>query len=909
MELKGYQQKNLDALDRFLSCVDKYKKISEGFNVFWQTNNPPLTPYPGTVIEPYRDNMKGAPHICHKVPTGGGKTFIASAAIKVAMDHINPLYKVVLWLVPSNAILEQTLNNLRNRQHPYRQRIDMDFQSRVVVLDKQQALTGHCFTLATIKENLCILVMSFDAFRTNNKEGRKVYQENGYLQSFAPLVASLDDKDGEVQLMNVLQAIHPLVIVDESHNAVSKLSGQMLNDLHPSLVIDFTATPRENSNIICFTDALELKRNNMVKLPVIVYNQNKKEQVIDSALHLQRQLELKAKQAENGNYIRPIVLFQAESKQQGVEQRETFEKVKQTLLALDIPEEQIKIKTADIDELKGIDLMSRDCPVRYIITVNALKEGWDCPFAYILASLADRSSSVDVEQIVGRVLRLPYAIRNHDDILNLSYVLTASSKFQETLANVVKGLNNAGFSDRDFRAVDSVEAESHTRQEPIVETTSLFQETVEEQDSTEDEEMDLAQISCTEKTLVVYSLDEAHEETVEDEEIDLAQISYSEKTLVEYSSDEAHDETAEVSDSISPILDIATKESQKMDKLIEDKDENMIPVDLTHSVRTATIQSIFSESAKGVKLPMFYIEDQSPQCSLFGEDGCVKLDGIHLLDTFRLSEQPSDISFLSSEASMYKVDIDEASDDHTPRYEKIKDKTRNYIIDYIRKAGSYKDKLELCSSTLVGELGKMAPLSQKDVLKYVSRVLENRTEIDLDDFVVHMYDYMTTIKEKILSLEEEHKEKEFRRLLDTDQIVLKETYSIPNKITLKSPTVGITKMLHTKEESVNGFEAEIINDVANLDNVEWWTRNVEKRGFYINGFINHYPDFIIKTKKGKVILLETKGDHLDASKKINLGNLWASKAGGGYRYYLVYNTRKVEGAFTKMEFINNIKML
>ena len=876
MELKGYQQKNIDALDRFLSCVDKYKKISEGFNVFWQTNNPPLTPYPGTVIEPYRDNVKGAPHICHKVPTGGGKTFIASAAIKVAMDHINPLYKVVLWLVPSNAILEQTLNNLRNRQHPYRQRIDMDFQSRVVVLDKQQALTGHCFTLATIKENLCILVMSFDAFRTNNKEGRKVYQENGYLQSFAPLVASLDD---EVQLMNVLQAIHPLVIVDESHNAVSKLSGQMLNDIHPSLVIDFTATPRENSNIICFTDALELKRNNMVKLPVIVYNQNKKEQVIDSALHLQRQLELKAKQAVEGNYIRPIVLFQAESKQQGVEQRETFEKVKQTLLALNIPEEQIKIKTADIDELKGIDLMSPDCPVRYIITVNALKEGWDCPFAYILASLADRSSSVDVEQIVGRVLRLPYAIRNHDDILNLSYVLTASSKFQETLANVVKGLNNAGFSDRDFRAVDSVEAESQTRQEPIVDTTSLFPETSEEHDSTEIEEIDLAQISCTEKT------------------------------PVEYSSDEDHDESAEVSDSISPILDIATKESQKMDKLIEDNDENMIPVDLTPSVRTATIQSIFSESAKGVKLPMFYIEDQSPQCSLFGEDGCVKLDGIHLLNTFRLSEQPSDISFLASEANMYKVDIDEASDDHTPRYEKIKDKTRNYIIDYIRKASSYKDKLELCSSTLVGELGKMTPLSQKDILKYVSRVLENRTEIDLDDFVVHMYDYMTTIKEKILSLEEEHKEKEFRRLLDTDQIVLKETYSIPNKITLKSPTVGITKMLHTKEESVNGFEAEVINDVANLDNVEWWTRNVEKRGFFINGFINHYPDFIIKTKKGKVILLETKGDHLDACKKINLGNLWASKAGVGYRYYLVYNTRKVEGAFTKMEFINNIKML
>ena len=110
-------------------------------------------------------------------------------------------------------------------------------------------------------------------------------------------------------------------------------------------------------------------------------------------------------------------------------------------------------------------------------------------------------------------------------------------------------------------------------------------------------------------------------------------------------------------------------------------------------------------------------------------------------------------------------------------------------------------------------------------------------------------------------------------------------------------------MLHTKEESVNGFEAGVINDVANLESVEWWTRNVEKRGFFINGFINHYPDFIIKTKKGKIILLETKGDHLDAEKKIRLGNLWASKAGNDYRYCLVYKDREVEGAYTKEKFL------
>lgn len=881
MELKGYQQTNLNALDRFLACVDKNNNIANGFIEFWQTNNPPLTPFPGTIIEPYKNNVKGAPHICHKVPTGGGKTFIASAALKVAMAHINPLYKVVVWLVPSNAILEQTLRNLRNKQHPYRQRIDTDFQNRVEVFDKQQALTGHGFTLTTVRENLCILVMSFDSFRTNNKDGRKVYQENGYLQSFAPLISSQFEGDDEVQLMKVLQAVHPLVVVDESHNATSKLSEQMLNDLQPSLVIDLTATPRENSNIICFTDALELKRNNMVKLPVIVYNHTSKSQVIDSALHLQRKLEQTAKQETNGNYIRPIVLFQAESKQQGTEDRETFAKVKQTLMDLKIPEEQIKIKTAEIDELKGIDLMSPTCPVRYIITINALKEGWDCPFAYILASLADKSSAVDVEQIVGRVLRLPYAMRNPKDILNLSYVLTASAKFQETLDNVVTGLNHAGFSDRDYRAIDASEPVKEPEKE-VVNPTSLFPE-IDSEAETTDDYVDLTQITFKP---VDYTQDDSVSSFTEEQAI------YETNNSI-----------------VGNILENAQKQAEEMDKQIENQDDFMIAPDIAPQVKTATIQSVFANSAKQVVLPMFYVTNDSPQDSLFGRPDDVKLEGQHLLKTFKLSAQSADITFAAAETSMYKVDIDEKTDEHAPRYEKVKGVTYNYILDYIRQSESFEKKLHRCSVIVAETMGKMIPLTQKDIQGYVARIFENFNEEQLEDFMRHLNDYTKTIKDKIFVLEDEHKEKEFRNMLDTDRIFTKPAYPIPNKITLKSPSQGITKMLHTKEESVNGFEAEVINAVANLESVEWWTRNVEMRGFYINGFINHYPDFIIKTKKGKIVLLETKGDHLEAAKKIQLGNLWASKSGNEYRYCLVYKDRQVDGAYTKSEFIDMMKSL
>lgn len=69
--------------------------------------------------------------------------------------------------------------------------------------------------------------------------------------------------------------------------------------------------------------------------------------------------------------------------------------------------------------------MSRACEVRYIITVNALKEGWDCPFAYILATLANKTSRVDVEQILGRILRQPYTTQHQNPLLNLSYVSQA----------------------------------------------------------------------------------------------------------------------------------------------------------------------------------------------------------------------------------------------------------------------------------------------------------------------------------------------------------------------------------------------------------------------------------------------------------------------------------------------------
>lgn len=189
----------------------------------------------------------------------------------------------------------------------------------------------------------------------------------------------------------------------------------------------------------------------MVKLPVVAYNLPSRETVIQTAVQLQKNLENRATElsASGGKYIRPIVLFQAESRTR--EEAVNYDRIKEKLIEAGIPANQIAIKVSDKDEIKSHDLLSPDCPIRYIITVDALKEGWDCSFAYILASLANRTSTMNVTQILGRVLRQPYARTTIEPRLNLSYVLSSSEDFHTTIEEIIRGLNAIGFGQEDIK--------------------------------------------------------------------------------------------------------------------------------------------------------------------------------------------------------------------------------------------------------------------------------------------------------------------------------------------------------------------------------------------------------------------------------------------------------------------------
>ncbi len=869
MELKPYQQQILDDISLYLDKVQETKDISSAFSLFWYKHpRTPLIPTLGAVIEPYKNNIKSVPHVCVKVPTAGGKTFIASTALKNIFDAFDSSNsQAVVWLVPSVTILEQTIKNLSDPCHPYRQKINTYFRNRVEVYDKSALLNGSNFNASTVKENLSIFVLSFDSFRTKNKEGHKVYQENGNLLSFG----SEFPMDEDITLMRVIQSLNPVVVVDESHNAETELSVEMLQNLNPSFILDLTATPRNNSNIISFVDAFELKKENMVKLPVIVYNQHDKTEVITSAIKMLRKLEeeAQAEQKEGGKYIRPIALLQAQPKNK--EDNTTFEKIKEILIKSGIPEEQIKIKTANINEIKGLDLMSTECEVRYIITINALKEGWDCPFAYILASLADKSSPVDVEQILGRILRQPYVMKHKSPLLNMSYVLTASSKFSQTLENIIKGLNKAGFSSKDYKVAEPEKTTDTGEQSVEPSLSDLFRST-EKQEPVDD--------------------------NLEDVKIDV---------IANVVSGEAVNTEADTT--IANITEVALKESADMEEtlsIMAQANQKPVPADLSNLVNTITIKEDFAEEAKRIRIPQFYLDQK---LDLFGGED-IPVSRNNLLDGFPLEKASTDINFASAVSEMYKVDLDASKKDSTPTYLKIDGKDRDILNAYLSApTTTAKDKITTLTAMVKKNMGTMYPIPDQKIDAYLKRIFEQFDNDQYFAFLDNVYSYSQRIKKKINEEASLYARNQFHKLLDIDKIDLKPTYTFPESINLISSIDYLYKSLYEREGKVNEFEKGVINDVASMSNIRFWTRNLEHSGFRINGFINHYPDFIIVTTKGNIIILETKGDHLEAEEKIELGRLWESKAGKGYKYFLVYNDRNVEGAYRKEEFLDRIKEL
>jgi type III restriction enzyme len=722
--------------------------------------------------------------------------------------------------------------------------------------------------------------MSFDSLRAKKKEDRKLFQQNSDMLSFTKsqsdnkyLLEGIDD----TAVINVIRSLNPVLVVDESHNAETELSIEMLKNLNPCFILDLTATPRKNSNIISFVDALELKRENMVKLPIIVHNQHERKEVILNAIQLQKKLELQAiaEEKAGGNYIRPIVLFQAQAKTQEGESI-TFEKVKKLLIdKYKIPADHIKIKTANINEIKNEDLMSRDCQVRYIITINALKEGWDCPFAYILASLADRSSVVDIEQLVGRVLRQPYVKQHQSPMLNMSYVLTASAKFQDTLKVIIKGLNRAGFSEK----TDLVSIEEDASK-PNLGFAPTLDFSIPESPKIEPKQDDFEDLENVDSEEIAYKIKE---------------------------------------DSFSPNLEEIEAEALKQDEALKVKLEEIkqnptanIASELVNSMPRHTIKKVFQEKAASINIPQFFIKVENNLPMFTHPDKEKALQKEDLIAGFRLSTCSTDIQFGNLESNLFRIDLDVDLEDHIPTILKIDGRNKQQLLEYIVSPAGRDQQVKNVVKWILQELDNDNSISQGELQKFVNRIVQDLSEEQLQEFAEHEYSNIKKIKDKIRQHKDEYAAKKFSEFLDTDKIFMKGNYAFAKEITPKATASPIAKSLYEKEGELNGFEEKVIMEVSALENIAFWTRNPEYKGFCINGFINHYPDFIIVTKSGKIVILETKGDDRDNSdtkNKIRLGKAWATRAGNNYRYFMVFDKQSMDEAQTLESFLERLRQL
>lgn len=463
LTLKSYQSAALSALSAYL-----HEATLVGATSAFQQ-------YSG---RPYQAEAFGElPCVCLRIPTGGGKTLLASHAIvRMAREWQSNDAPVAVWLVPSDAIRSQTLTALQTPGHPYRTALEDAYGQRLQVCDLDRVST---LSPTDWGRQAIVVVATIQSFRVELADTRNVYAfteafERHFKSQPAERLARLKNipdafvKAEDVQdansplkayvgqprfsLANWLALHNPLVVVDEAHNTKTDKSFVALRRLNPSAILELTATPLPHqSNVLYHVSAQELQAEDMIKLPITLREHAEGWQAaVFGAVQTRQWLETEAQQAQAAGdaYVRPIALFQA----QNVNDAVPPEALRQHLInELHIPEEQIAIATGNQRDLEGVDVFSPATQLRYIITVQALREGWDCPFAYVLCSLQPLSSATAVEQLLGRVLRMPYAKRRGREALNRAYAHVCEATFAHAATALVDRL----VSGMGFEALDA----------------------------------------------------------------------------------------------------------------------------------------------------------------------------------------------------------------------------------------------------------------------------------------------------------------------------------------------------------------------------------------------------------------------------------------------------------------------
>lgn len=482
MELKDFQKSSLERIRKYLKLVRKEQ--DEG-NVRHASEDAWGELESAFSLGHYQERRNGlerdVPNFVLKIPTGGGKTLLAVKTI----DTTNEVFRkrrtgLVLWVVPTAAIYQQTVRALKDRNHPYRQQLDIASGGRTLILEKYQGKIDR-FSPLDAEENLIVYILMLQSAARNElvQKDLRIFADSGGFQDFFPSDDRLDQHEKllkgcpnletfneaggiwkrqiKTSLGNTLRLLNPVVILDESQKAYSPNAQRTIFGFNPCIVVELSATPPEASNVLVNITGKQVEKEDMIKLDLHITRKGSlawKDTLWASAKKREELEKAAIKNEQNsGVYIRPICLVRTERvgrEQQGKGFIHSND-VRDELIRGGIPVECIAIKTSEEDELKEIDdiggLMSRDCPVRYIITKQALQEGWDCAFAYVLAVLDKTHSKTALTQLVGRILRQPYTKKTGIELLDESYVFAFRQEASDLLEGIKKAFEGEGLGD------------------------------------------------------------------------------------------------------------------------------------------------------------------------------------------------------------------------------------------------------------------------------------------------------------------------------------------------------------------------------------------------------------------------------------------------------------------------------
>ena len=459
MELKAYQREALDDLRDYLDLAragdparawDLATKAAER-RALERGRTHSLAPY-----QPL-EGMEDTPYVCMRLPTGGGKTLLAAETVPLSRAFMGTERSLVLWFAPTKIIVAQTVEALTKAGHPLRERLHEAFAGRVRVFDVSAFET---ITPQDVAQNCCIVVSTLAAFNVRDTVGRRVYAHN---EAMEPHFAGVNTEEFETvsdeeaaendmltpgrpkwSFANLLRYHRPLMIVDEGHRVTSPTARVTQARLAPRAVVEFTATPAGSNNVLFSATATALKEEEMIKLPIRARIHASWREAASATVARRNDLEEAAKR--EAEHLRPVALYQARPKNS----EPTVDDLRQFLIEERlIPEAHIRVATGEQRELDGVDLSDPTVPVRHVITVDALKEGWDCPSAYVLCATQNLSSATAVEQILGRILRMPYAARRQARKLNEAYAEIVEGDFSATATALRDKLLAMGFTDEE----------------------------------------------------------------------------------------------------------------------------------------------------------------------------------------------------------------------------------------------------------------------------------------------------------------------------------------------------------------------------------------------------------------------------------------------------------------------------